>query len=306
MSGQNANVLLEFYLDGYGIIDFYEDTTFMVDCRRNGEAKRFPIDMPFVDAIHKQIEEEGIWLLHVNAVYFDENGNVQKEIRITDGFRNDVYETLEQVKNGTYESEWIPPEERKDESEIWDITRPGRIFENGKLSEYQEMPWKAKGTKYSEGDSYIVSGDEHEANDYIEAFKMGEFSRTIQIYSSIDAEYEYLVEIYYGDGREAEFIYCKTMRDFLDLLKELKPVIDGLQHEDVLTHLEALREELHEELQDIVNAKNLSDYTYALQCFDYLQESVDSALKIIKRKNFILSDISKEVIKSKKAHNRAK
>lgn len=297
-------VLLEFYLDGYGVIDFYEETTLMVDCRKDGEVKRFPIEMPFVESIHKQMTEEGIWLLHVSAVYLDENGDVQKEIRITDGFRNELYETLQQVKEGTYESEWIPPAEKEDKSEIWDTTALGKIFENGNLSDYIEMPWKAKGTRITLGngeETYILS-DEYEENGYCEALKIGEFSKEIIIryYDNTDGEFEYLVEICFGEDHGIERIFCKTYNDFLEFLNQLKPIIDGIQHDDILVLLDEIKKDVVEIIEE--NDKNINKKRYndIFTDLDYIKDNVNLALKTLKRKNFALSDINKKVINAKK------
>jgi hypothetical protein len=304
---QLANeILIEFSLDGHGIITWIEEKesngeswlNFMVH-GRNEKGMRFPIDKPNLFApLIAHMEKHGLWLLQARAIYFDGNGNEIKEITISDGFRYNRQETLQQVLAGTYKSEWIPLEEREEKIVTFGTTRPGRILENGQLSEWRDISWMAHGIDMGEG--HYIPKEEHEANGYYKVLELGEYGKTIKIYSCNKADQEYLIEICYGENTYEEFIYCKTMRDFLDFMKELKPVIDGIQHHDVMTHLGGIKEEIREEIQDIRQAENEEQFLLLLQNLEYYQDDIDSVMKIVKRKSFIVSDIQKEVIKATK------
>lgn len=303
MKMRKNEVMLEFYLDGNGIVHFYEnedDGEEYLDCLvniRNFKARRFPIEKSLLDKVFNHIKKYDTQL-DIHAVYFDENSKNIKKIVITEGFKNNLYKTLEEVEAGTYKDEFSSITEHLENAETRNATRTARIFENGNLEE-KEISWKNKGVFYidDEGEEcYFPSDNEHKINGFSKLMELGEFSKKINIYDS-ENEYEFLLEIEYGEGKSIEMILCRSFKDLIALLQQIEPLLQMIQQSTIETYLGSIFETMDELSEDSKNDKDQFNAD-----LEYIKQDLAEAFKALKRKRFILNDISKNIIKTRKAN----
>ena len=178
-----------------------------------------------------------------------------------------------------------------------------QVYENGEFTKDQ-IEWieqTEENTNEYLDENYIYDHDKEMLFDLTEEEEINGLHEIVRIEKGHDKyivvyqyfkEYDYLVQIEYGEMTYPEWYACKDFKTLLAFIKEIEPLLDLIERNVSLGYLEAVSMEL----ESISNKDN----DEILQAVEIAQDYIKELKSQMKRRNFTVKDTQKEIIKAMK------